>query len=190
MKCPECNSEFDFPRDKDISHSEFGQWIHDEIPRNFDWIDIDGVSRKSKTGIIRIVEEKRFGQELKGSQKRILSRLALGIEHLAKSGYAKYGSGVFVIYTEPPYNKSIIRQVYPIDKEESIILDIIEADDKSLSLIPMSVPKVFRKLSKKYPDLTEEDISFILANYFIEIEVTKQELISFVSSEEFNYRSR
>lgn len=111
MKCPHCNNEFDMPRDPNISHSAFGQWVHDNFPNNFFWSDVDGIVFKRATRILRVMEEKRPGQTLKDSQRTILPLLARGVSRLVDLGIIHPQSGVFIIYTEPPYTTATISQV-------------------------------------------------------------------------------
>lgn len=112
MRCPHCNAEFDMPRDPNISHSAFGQWIKDNIPNTFFWADVDGISYKRATRILRVIEEKQPGQELKDSQKKILPLLAKGIDYLISLGIVHEQSGVFIIHTESPYITATVSQIY------------------------------------------------------------------------------
>ncbi len=100
------------PRDPNISHSAFGQWIKDNLPNTFFWADIDGISFKRATRILRVIEEKRFGQELKDSQKKILPLLARGVDCLISSGIVHEESGVFIIHTESPYTMATVSKIY------------------------------------------------------------------------------
>jgi hypothetical protein len=103
--CPECNAKIDLKyirqsmRNKNISKSELGQWIHDKMPNDFYWLDIDGIVYKKATKILRIIEEKKPGQELKPSQLLVLKNLAIAIDYLVEQNIVSIGSGVFVLWT-------------------------------------------------------------------------------------------
>lgn len=112
-----------FPRDNDVSHSEFGQWIHDWMPRDFYSLDIDQLTYKRKTNILRILEEKCPGQNLKKSQKAVFPFLQKAIEILVACKLLAKGSGVFIVWGVPPYKKVKVRpwgsgRVYRLTCEE------------------------------------------------------------------------
>lgn len=100
-----------FIRDPDVSHSEFGQWIHDNLPITFYSIDIDQIVYKKQTRILRVIEEKLPGQRLKSSQNCIFPLFAKGIAHLVKTGTISEGSGVFILWGQAPYETVIVKQI-------------------------------------------------------------------------------
>jgi len=100
-----------FPSGPDISHSKFGQWIHDSFPKKFYFIDVDGIIYKRKTKILRILEWKKPFQKLKPSQKYILPLLAQGIEYLIRMKFISEQSGVFIIFTDSPFEEAEIVQI-------------------------------------------------------------------------------
>jgi len=101
----------DFVRDPNRSSSEFGQWIHEKLPRVMFAIDLDMVIYKKSTRILRIIEEKRPHQCLKDSQQCILPLLAKAVDSLKREGMVHRQSGVFVVFTEPPFNSGRIEQI-------------------------------------------------------------------------------
>jgi hypothetical protein len=85
------------------SSSAFGQFVFDEVGRLMYWSDVDGVIYRRETAALRIVEHKRRGGSLSDGQKKILSLLAKSLQLLAATGLIHEQSGVFVVYSDPPY---------------------------------------------------------------------------------------
>lgn len=107
-KCAECGSPLESPS---VSHSELGQWIHDNFPNTFYWMDLDGVIYKRATKILRIVEWKHRGQRLKSSQNTVLPLLAKGIDFLKTCNLISSESGVFVVWSCPPFKSALVRRI-------------------------------------------------------------------------------
>jgi hypothetical protein len=116
--CYKCKKRF--VRDKNMSNSEFGQWIHDSFPNTFFGIDVYQVIYKQRTRILRILEQKLTHQQLKPSQECILLLLATAVDHLLKTGLVDEQSGVFVVFSDPPFKSASITQ---IGKNISLHLD-------------------------------------------------------------------
>lgn len=95
----------------DDSASELGQWVHDNLPRKFSFMDLDGVIWKAGPNVLRIVEQKHPGQGLKLSQRLILPLLAGGIDGLIEQGKISRQSGVFVVHTDPPFDSAFVAPV-------------------------------------------------------------------------------
>ena len=72
--CPDCGDKLihQHQRKGNESSSGLGQHIHETYPKDFDWMDIDGVIFKSSRRLLRIVEHKEPGKSLSGSQRRVL----------------------------------------------------------------------------------------------------------------------
>ncbi len=100
-----------FAERSDVSHSEFGQWIHDYFPNTFYCMDIDAIVYRRKTKVLRILEWKKSWQKLKASQRCILSLLARAVKHLIALNLVSCQSGVFLVLTDPPFEKAIVVQI-------------------------------------------------------------------------------
>ena len=101
-RCPSCNDLLihQAARRGDESSSVFGQFIHDQFPNEFYWLDIDGVIYKRTTKILRVVEHKpASGRGLSSSQRTVLPILAsmLGVSRSCRLLHPE--SGVFVVTT-------------------------------------------------------------------------------------------
>jgi hypothetical protein len=177
MECPKCGANL---RDKDISHSEFGQYVHDKLPRTFYWSDTDGNSYKKATRILRVIEEKKPGQGLKKSQKCILPLFAEGIDYLISLRRVHEQSGVFIIHTEPPYDSAIVSQI--CSKKKSLALQLAK---NVIGPMPIVIGKVFKNIQEQYPNTTLDEIAWLIGYYFKERELTKAELNAFASGEKF-----
>jgi hypothetical protein len=77
------------------SSSELGQHVHDHLPRDFDWVDIDAGIYTRRHRLLRIVEHKLPGGNLSRAQMDILPLMADAIYLLAKAGRIHPHSGVF-----------------------------------------------------------------------------------------------
>ena len=63
------------------SASELGQLVHDILPPEFTWIDIDGALYRRSISLLRLFEHKSQGQHRKGPQRELLVLLARIMEH-------------------------------------------------------------------------------------------------------------
>lgn len=110
--CPDCGDEFVHQNNRrgNESSSGYGQHIYDSYPKDFYYADVDGVIYKLATGIMRIVEHKPIGADLKPSQRAILPMLAASVDVLADVQVLNADSGVFVINSDWPYVKSHVRR--------------------------------------------------------------------------------
>lgn len=95
------------------SSSALGQHIHDNYPKVFDWMDIDGVIYKKSQRLMRIIEHKEPGRPLSNSQQRILPILALGLQSAVNEGLLHERSGVYVTWTQQPFGTASVAQVLP-----------------------------------------------------------------------------
>ena len=82
------------------SSSELGQFVHDNYETSFYYMDIDALTYSFSTGILRIIEHKKPGDSVRGSQKVCLPLMQESIEHLVSSGRLAQGSGVFVLWMD------------------------------------------------------------------------------------------
>lgn len=113
--CPDCGDRLihQKARTHSESSSALGQHIHDEFPKVFDWMDIDGVIYKRSTGLLRVIEHKDPGRRLSSSQSRVLPILALGIQSQIDSGLLHERSGVYVTWAMSPFGTASAAQVLP-----------------------------------------------------------------------------
>ena len=82
------------------SSSELGQFVHDNYQTSFYYMDIDALTYSFSTGIMRIIEHKKPGDLVRGSQKSCLPLIQESIEHLVSAGRLAQGSGVFVLWMD------------------------------------------------------------------------------------------
>ena len=113
--CPECGDHLihQTKRGSRESSSAFGQFIRDTYPSTFDHMDIDSVIRAASVGILREIEHKFTGQQVKPSQQRILPLKAAITEESVKLGINKPGSGVFVVWADDPFESLLVCRVAP-----------------------------------------------------------------------------
>jgi hypothetical protein len=82
------------------SSSELGQFVHDNYGTSFYYMDIDALTYSFATGILRIIEHKKPGDSVRGSQRSCLPLMQESIEHLISAGRLAQGSGVFVLWMD------------------------------------------------------------------------------------------
>ncbi len=113
--CPDCGDRLihQKSRTNEESSSALGQHIHDEFPKVFDWMDIDGVIYKSSKRLMRVIEHKDPGRQLSRSQSRVLPILAMGIQSQIDAGLLHERSGVYVTWTSAPFGTASVAQVLP-----------------------------------------------------------------------------
>lgn len=114
--CPNCGDRLAHHHNigSNESRSGFGQWVHDNLPNEFYFMDGDAFVYKAKTQVLRFLEIKNIGDELKDSEHVILPFLATAIWALKHSPFTyklNKESGVFVVWTESPYDYGIIQEV-------------------------------------------------------------------------------
>lgn len=111
--CPDCGDTLIHlsNRGKDESSSEFGQFVHDHISIEMFWLDVDGVSFKRKTSILRIIEHKPRRGSLSNGQREVLPLLAKALQLLAGTGLIHEQSGVFVVYSDHPHDTADVEQI-------------------------------------------------------------------------------
>jgi hypothetical protein len=89
------------------SASYFGQIVHNLLPPEFTFCDIDGALYRRSIRLLRFFEHKSAGQHRKAPQQELLSLLARVVEHLKGCPRAReeFGlherSGVFLIEGDP-----------------------------------------------------------------------------------------
>ena len=93
------------------SSSAFGQHIHDHYPTTFYCSDIDAAILKQSTHILRVIEHKEPGREIKPSQSAILSLLAIGIDVLTNVHYLNPQSGAFAVWSSPPFATGTVGRI-------------------------------------------------------------------------------
>lgn len=111
--CPECGDRLihQANRGHDESSSAFGQWIHDELSHEMHAPDLDTVIYKVSTRILRVLEHKTRGKHPSKSQNAVLPLLAKAVQLLAATGLVHPDSGVFIVYSDPPYDSASVQQV-------------------------------------------------------------------------------
>lgn len=112
-QCPDCGDALihQSNRGPNESSSAFGQFVHDNVGIEMFWLDVDGVSFKNKTLMLRMVEHKPRGGSLSKSQQTVLPLLAKSVQLLAATGLVHDQSGVFVIYSDHPHDSALVEQV-------------------------------------------------------------------------------
>jgi hypothetical protein len=63
-------------------------------------MDIDALTYSFSTGVMRIIEHKKPGDSVRGSQKSCLPLMQESIENLVSAGRLAQGSGVFVVWMD------------------------------------------------------------------------------------------
>lgn len=113
--CPDCGipTIHQDKRGRDESSSAWGQHIHNDYPRNFNLVDIDGVIHKRKTKVFRIIEVKKYDQSLHDSQIVIFKILSECVDTAIKSGTLHPCSGIFKLEIEEPWNMGYISRITP-----------------------------------------------------------------------------
>ena len=111
--CPECGDKLihQTKRTYQESSSAYGQHIYDDYPHTFYYCDIDGAQYKNATRVLRILEHKRPGQQIKPSEKTILGLLQKGIDTLIPAGIVHPDSGVYIVRSEPPWETAEIQSI-------------------------------------------------------------------------------
>lgn len=112
-KCPECNDRLihQTNRGPNESSSAFGQFIHDAFPNSFWWIDVDGMIYKKATRILRVIEHKPVGGQLRPSQQFLLPMIATCIRILIALRLVHEQSGVFLVRSDPPFRSGHVQQI-------------------------------------------------------------------------------
>lgn len=89
------------------SASELGQIVHDILPHEFTWIDIDGALYRRSIRLLRLFEHKSPGQHRKPAQRELLELLSQILEHINNCPDAQQKfrlherSGVYLIEGDP-----------------------------------------------------------------------------------------
>ena len=114
FQCPTCKDVLIHQNNRGLNESSsgFGQHIHDEYPCIFDVCDTDMIVHKSQYRLLRWIEQKPVDQDVRPSQRRILPFFAMMIKLLANQ-FRKLDpqSGVFIVWSNPPYSVASIAQV-------------------------------------------------------------------------------
>lgn len=95
------------------SSSALGQHVHDAYAKTFFFADIDGAIYKRSTGILRIVEHKHPGQEIRPSQKTLLPLLSVAVQGLVDAQLVHPESGVFAMWASEPFESAAVTRVRP-----------------------------------------------------------------------------
>jgi len=111
--CPTCKDRMihQTKRQSDESSSAIGQFVHDRLSKKLYWADIDGALLKRANRVLRAVEHKFRGQDLRPSQRAVLPILAEAIDVLIERGRVHPDSGVFVLTADPPFDDGYLRQI-------------------------------------------------------------------------------
>lgn len=95
------------------SSSELGQYVHDNFPREFNFVDIDAAVHKRRTAVLRILEHKLPGQDLSPAQWDVLPLLAIALELLGSTGGVARTSGVFRTAGYSPFKELEVTRIRP-----------------------------------------------------------------------------
>ena len=118
--CPECGDQFIHLNNRGMHESSSGltQRIHDLLPRTADIIDNDDpyeswavVRQRLDPPLWWHKEHKPRGKSLGTSQKFFLPRLAETIKRGVESGIWHSDSGVFVVWSDPPYDTGAVQRI-------------------------------------------------------------------------------
>lgn len=101
--------------------SDLSRYCDEHLGFDFNFLDGDevllrysaqGMTHARSTGVLRIIESKRPGEQVRRSQIDVLPLLARAIDLAVQDGVLAEGSGVFVLEGEPPYeNGAIVHRV-------------------------------------------------------------------------------
>lgn len=111
--CPDCGDRLvhQTRRGRDEASSAFAQAIHDNLPNDFFLMDADWLVYKKMTRTLRFIEHKYVNQALSPSQDAILPRLAAALGHLRNTkDYAVEESGVYVVWSDPPFTEGLVAE--------------------------------------------------------------------------------
>lgn len=117
--CPECGDRLihQSNRGPKESSSLFGQWVYDDVPHVFDFVDLDGLVWRRSTRVLYIVEEKHGNHGLSRSQQAVLPLLGRALALLIGDGAIDPRSRVLELHGE--YNgegmleRAIVQSLYP-----------------------------------------------------------------------------
>lgn len=98
LTCPACSDRLVHQHRRGIheSTSRFGQFVHDNVARTFDLFDVDEVwnyGKKSRS-VVRQIEIKREGQQLRASQERWIRQMDTAIRGIKG---VNPGSGYYIV---------------------------------------------------------------------------------------------
>jgi len=114
--------------------SDLSQFCDEHLGPHFNFLDGDevllryssqGMTHARSSGVLRIIESKRTGEEVRRSQREVLPLLARAIELAVQDGTLAAGSGVFILEGESPYDEGakISRVKYSTSRAAGLILD-------------------------------------------------------------------
>jgi len=121
-RCPECGDQLIHLNNRGDHEAASGllQWIHDNVPRQMDVIDDDlqpdafeVVRRKLNPPLWLRIEHKPRGKGLRPSQQFLLPRMANSIQHGIHMQVYHPMSGVYVVWSDPPYESGAVSRVWP-----------------------------------------------------------------------------
>jgi hypothetical protein len=109
------NSKFHQLRNPMRNRSKFGsdfcKWVYERCDPDFYFGNIDGIAFKKSTNILRIFEWKHPGETLTPGQRAVLPILDQIIQRAVSLGILAAGSGVYVVYGNPPFKKAMVRRI-------------------------------------------------------------------------------
>lgn len=97
--------------------SHLSRFCAEQLPGDFHFMDLDEVLFRHsslpvvyarESGVLRAIESKLPGEQIRRSQRETLPLVAAGVGLLVKSGLLAQGSGAFVVEGEPPWNDGAI----------------------------------------------------------------------------------
>lgn len=115
--------------------SALSKFCDEQLPGDFHLLDGDevllryssqSISYAKATAILRVIESKAPGEELRRSQRDVFPLLASAIRFAVEHGILADGSGVFILEGEPPYSDgALVSQVLPASKSRAVGIDFL-----------------------------------------------------------------
>lgn len=114
--------------------SDLSRYCDENLGSYFNYLDGDevllrysaqGMTHARSTCVLRIIESKHPGEEVRRSQREVLPLLARAIELAVKDGILAAGSGVFILEGTPPYENgaTVSRVNYSASRAAGLVID-------------------------------------------------------------------
>lgn len=139
-------------RSQHESSSHFGQIVHNIMPVQFTFIDVDAAIYRERIGLLRIIEHKSPGQHQHERQRQLLEHLALVIEDARPHFDMHADSGVFLVEGDPHQGNQmgpatvtdyLTGQRTQYDSEEDLLCWVALLDEKPERCYDRNVRKIF-----------------------------------------------
>lgn len=92
-------------RGPDESTTSIGQYVHNVLPRDFNFVDTDAIVHARASRLLRYIEHKPIGGELSRSQREILPIMAAALDAA--------GHNAYLMHADPPYHRATVARVWP-----------------------------------------------------------------------------